>query len=64
MSSLFFFLLQLNAQCKEDDNDNDVLKRIIVIYCFVAMQLHEEDDNMGIFLHLLFYFIVVVQCTM
>jgi hypothetical protein len=41
-----------------------VLKRIIVIYCFVAMQLHEEDDNMGIFLHLLFYFIVVVQCTM
>ncbi len=57
----FVSLLQLNAQCKEDNNDNDVLKHIIVICCFAAMQLCEKDDNVRVFL-CRFFFLIVAQC--
>jgi hypothetical protein len=34
--SLFFFWLQFNTEHKEEDNDNDSLKCVIIIYCFAT----------------------------
>ncbi len=38
----------LSAQCEEEEEDN-AFKCIVVICCFVAMQLCKEDNNMGVF---------------
>jgi hypothetical protein len=42
--------MQCNSQWEEEDDDNNVLKHIEVVFCFVVMQLHEKDDDMGFFL--------------
>lgn len=48
------FFLGLSAQCEEEEED-DAFKCIVVICCFVAMQLHKEDNNMGAFSHCHFF---------
>jgi hypothetical protein len=35
--------LQLNIKCKEEEDDNDALKRVVVICYFVAVQLREDE---------------------
>jgi hypothetical protein len=31
-----FFLLQFNAQCEKEDDDNDTFKHIIIVYFFAT----------------------------
>jgi hypothetical protein len=49
-----FFSLHFNAKRKEEDDD--VLNCVIIIYCFVVLQLCKQDENMRMFQHHPFFF--------
>jgi hypothetical protein len=53
-----FFLLQFNTKCEEDDNDDNMFKHVIIVFCFVTVQLYEEE-TMREFSHIIFVFFLL-----